>query len=150
MPLRVTPIDEQARKLTIYGIDVWIKYQNSAIRLRQKREQLVSEMGLTEAEYGELPEEERDRIYGKAFVGTVVTGIEPFIVTDENGETIEFKYDAPSDVEGFDTMGEELLGCDVLLRDEILNRSVMIENFRVKREVEALGNSSRRSGSGKK
>lgn len=152
MGIRVTPIDDKPRPMDHYGLRVWVKYQNAAQRLLTKRIRLVSEAGMTEEEYGKLSELERNRIYGKAFIGTVVTDIDDCEIVDHdddgNEQVINFSFDNPSLMDEYDTMGEELLGEDDILRDEILTRAVNVEHYREVREVRALGNSKAPSVSG--
>lgn len=152
MGIRVTPRDNKARPMDYYGLTIWVKYQNSAQRLSARRVQIVSEMGMTEEEYGDLSEPERNRIYGKAFIGTIVTDIEDCEIVetddDDNEVVVKFSFNAPSEMEEYATQGEELLGEDDALRDEILTRAVNAEHYREAREVRALGNSKALSASG--
>jgi hypothetical protein len=101
---------------------------------------LVSEMGMTEEEYDSQSDEFKGRILGKAFIGTIVTNIEPFTLTEPDGTVIDFAFDAPSEMDDYETMAEELLGEDTALRDEVLTHSVNMEHYREEREAKALGN----------
>lgn len=154
MGIRVTPIDNKPRLFEWYGLRVWAQYQNSHHKLMAKRLELVSEMGLTEEEFGQMLEHERNRIFGRAFIGTVVIDIEDAEIVENAGEenesVIEFKFNAPSTMPEYETMGEELLGEDDGLRDALLSFSVNAEHYREKREARALGNSKAPSDSGGK
>lgn len=150
MGIRVTPIDPTPRLMEYYGIRLWVKYQGSVQAIRAKRLELVAEAGLTEEEYDKQPEEYKQRMFGRSFIGTVVTDIEDFEVEDADGNTIQFRFNDPSEMDEYETMGEELLGEDELLRDEVLTHCVTIEHFREEREVRELKNSKKRSGSGGK
>lgn len=146
--MRVTPIDNKARPFDYYGIRIWVKFQNSAMYIRNKRLTLVSELGMTEEEYDKQTDEFKGSILGRAFIGTIVTDIEPFNVTEPDGTVIHFEFDKKSEVDGYETMAEELLGMDSALRDEVLTYSVNMDHYRESREVEALGNSKEPSASG--
>lgn len=152
MALRVTPTDNKPRPLDYYGLRVWVLYQNSAMKLSAKRRQIVAEMGLSEDEYDNLSSSEKDRIYGKSFIDTIVTGIDDceLVEVDDEGKesVIKFSFNAPSQLDGYATMGEEILGEDEGLREEILTRAVNTDFYREQREVRELGNSKAPSDSG--
>lgn len=145
MGIRVTPIANEARLFEWHGVRIWVKYLASGTPLRSRRMVLTAQDGLSEEEYDQLSQYQKNQYLARAMVGDLIETIEPFKVTFENEkgetETVEFKtMDDPSDMDGYETLAEELIGEDDHLRDALLERAVTASYYQERREVELLGN----------
>jgi len=88
--------------------------------------------------------EQVTRWHGRAMMGPIVVSIEPF----ELGDGTKFVYSDPSDMEYYDTCGEELLGESPILQDDVFKEALRLRKEPLDYEVKALGKSSPPSGSG--
>lgn len=143
---RVTPTTLETRRFEYEGIVCHLCYHATSAFHKRKQE-LLLEAGIDTAKPIEAADEELLQVMGRAMAGTLVASIEPFEIVPDDGEKIEFRFDAPSDEDGFETQGEELLALDEGLREAVLNYCIGRDNFRVEREIRALGNSGLRSPS---
>ena len=136
-------------KVEYSGLTIWLSPEPDGLGWNKKRSEQMIEAGLVPAEINDLDDEDQSRWYGRSMVGTFVVDIEPFVIEHEDGSEVEVKFDSPSEMDMYETQGEELLGENVEIQNHLLNTIQGLVKETPNFEVRALGNSLEPVDSGK-
>lgn len=135
--LRLTNTTRDARTFTYEGVEFSVLHAATIKRFLIRRLGLLDADGIEAKDFESLPPEARCAYNGRAMCGTIVSGFEPFTLEFEDGEPIDVAYEAPSDMDVYETQGEELLGQDEALQDALFDFALIADNFRIDNEARA-------------
>lgn len=130
------------------GLVFWLKPEPSLPEWNKIRAEQMTAAGLDPGDIGKMDDWEQTRWYGKSSADAFVEDIEPFEIDQGDGVVDVFDFSGPSDMECYETQGQELLGENTTLQNDVFTQVLKISKVRPDYEVRALGKSSQPADSG--
>lgn len=130
------------------GLTFWLKPEPNLAEWNRIRAEQMTAAGLDPGEIGEFDDADSGKWYGRAMASAFVDGIDEFEIEQEDGSVVIFKFDDPSDMDMYETAGEELLGENANLQNDVFAEVLRLVKHRPDYEVRALGKLSKPADSG--
>lgn len=135
-------------KFDYRGLVFWLKPEPNLAEWNKVRTEQMTAYGLDDADISSMSETDQARWHGKAAATVFIDSIDPFEIDNGDGTVSQFRYDAPSDMDAYETQAQELIGENVTMQNDVFSYVVKISRIKPDYEVRALGKSSAPADSG--
>lgn len=130
------------------GLVFFLEPEPDLAKWNKVRTEQMTAADLDPGKVDDLSEEEQCRWYGKSSATVFVRDIEPFEIENPDGSTSVFMCHEPSEMDVYETQGQELLGENLILQNDLFTQILKMNKFKPDYEVKALGKSSQPADSG--